>query len=51
MFKSLEEAEKMFRRIPYQKEQRNNMRENERTFKELQEQDKKINELKKLLNT
>lgn len=52
MFKSLEEAEKKCSELEdfqYQKEQRNNMRENDRTFKELQEQDKKINELKEIV--
>ena len=52
MFKSLEEAEKKcseLEEFQYQKEQRNNMRENDRTFKELQEQDKKINELKEIV--
>lgn len=52
MFKSLEEAEKKcadLEDLQYQKEERNNMRENDRTFKELQEQDKKINELKEIV--
>ena len=51
MFKSLDEAEKKCAELEdfqYQKEERNNMRENDRTFKELQEQDKKINELKEI---
>lgn len=52
MFKSLEEAEKKcaaLEDLQYQKEERNNMRENDKTFKELQEQDKKINELKEIV--
>ena len=52
MFKSLEEAEKKcstLEDLQYQKEERTNMRENDRTFKELQEQDKKINELKEIV--
>ena len=52
MFKSLDEAEKKCSELEdyqYQKEERNNMRENDRTFKELQEQDKKINELKEIV--
>jgi hypothetical protein len=52
MFKSLEEAEKKCGELEdfqYQKEERNNMRDNDRTFKELQEQDKKINELKEIV--
>ena len=52
MFKSLEEAEKKCAELEdfqFQKEERNNMRDNDRTFKELQEQDKKINELKEIV--
>ena len=52
MFKSLEEAEKKcaeLEEIQYSKEQKNNIRENDRTFKELEEQDKKINELKEIV--
>jgi len=52
MFKSLEEAEQKcsdLEDFQYQKEERTNMRENDRTFKELQEQDKKINELKEIV--
>jgi hypothetical protein len=52
MFKSLEEAEQKcsdLEDFQYQKEERINMRENDRTFKELQEQDKKINELKEIV--
>lgn len=52
MFRSLEEAEQKcsdLEDFQYQKEERINMRENDRTFKELQEQDKKINELKEIV--
>ena len=52
MFSSLEEAEKrcdLLESQQFQREQREEMRENDRTYKELQEQDKKIHELKEIV--
>lgn len=52
MFSSLEEAEKrcdMLESQQFQREQRDEMRENDRTYKQLQEQDKKIHELKEIV--
>ena len=52
MFKSLEEAEKKCAELEdfqYLKNERENMRENDKVFKELQEQDKKISELKEIV--
>ena len=52
MFKSLEEAEKKCEVLEghqLQREEKQQMRENDRIFKELQEQDKKIHELKEIV--
>ena len=52
MFKSLEEAEKKCEILEgqqLQREEKQQMRENDRIFKELQEQDKKIHELKEIV--
>jgi hypothetical protein len=52
MFKSLEEAEKKcadLEDFAYQKEEKETMRDNDKAFKELQEQDKKIDELKEII--
>jgi len=52
MFKSLEEAEKKCASLEdfhYQKEEKETMRDNDKAFKELQEQDKKIEELKEIV--
>ena len=52
MFKALEEAEKrcdVLENQQVQREEKQQMRENDRTFKELQEQDKKIHELKEIV--
>jgi len=52
MFGSLEQAEKrcdMLESQQFQREQRDEMRENDRTYKQLQEQDKKIHELKEIV--
>ncbi len=52
MFKSLEEAEKkceILENQQLQREEKGQMRENDRIYKELQEQDKKIHELKEIV--
>ena len=52
MFKSLEEAEKKCKSLEIQqleREQSEEMRENDRIYRELQEQDKKIHELKEIV--
>ena len=52
MFKSLEDAEKKCEALEgqqLQREEKQQMRENDRIFKELQEQDKKIHELKEIV--
>ena len=52
MFKALEEAEKKcadLEDFAYQKEEKETMRDNDKAFKELQEQDKKIDELKEII--
>lgn len=52
MFKSLEEAEQKCADLEdaqYQKEERDNVKNNDRTWKELKEQDNKISELKELV--
>jgi hypothetical protein len=52
MFKSLEEAEKkceVLESQQLQREEKGQMRENDRIYKELQEQDKKIHELKEIV--
>jgi hypothetical protein len=52
MFKSLEEAEQKCASLEdfhYQKEEKETMRDNDKAFKELQEQDKKIEELKEIV--
>jgi hypothetical protein len=52
MFKSLEEAEKKcadLEDFAFQKEEKETMRDNDKAFKELQEQDKKIDELKEII--
>jgi hypothetical protein len=52
MFKSLEEAEKkcdLLENQQLQREEKQQMRENDRIYKELQEQDKKIHELKEIV--
>ena len=52
MFKSLEDAEQKCAALEdaqYQKEERDNVRDNDRTWKELKEQDKKITELKEIV--
>ena len=52
MFKSLEHAEKkceLLENQQLQREEKQQMRENDRIYKELQEQDKKIHELKEIV--
>ena len=52
MFKSLEEAERKcadLEDFAFQKEEKETMRDNDKAFKELQEQDKKIDELKEII--
>jgi hypothetical protein len=52
MFKSLEEAEQRCASLDdfhNQQEEKENMRENDKSYKELQEQDKKIDELKEIV--
>ena len=52
MFKSLEEAEQKCAALDdfhNQQEEKENMRENDKAYKELQEQDKKIDELKEIV--
>ncbi len=52
MFQSLEDAEQKCEKLEYnqiQREEKNMMRENDKIYKELQEQDKKIHELKEIV--
>jgi hypothetical protein len=52
MFQSLEDAESKCEKLEYdqiQREEKNMMRENDKVYKELQEQDKKIHELKEIV--